>query len=230
MNMCVYQGIERKQFMAIDSVNNSSSNAGLYAGGAAVVGAGAGAAAGYLTKPFLKDGAPTDSFVKKMNEYMLDFLDEDAKKSYNEACENLKKIDNVKNADELKDFIRNNKQECGVVDTLLEQIDEKGFEQSKKELKKGIQTVLDARDKMAKKAFEWSWDSNKGSFVRNAENVTEEGFNAVKKAARSIQGKYAMMYAAIGAGVLGTVGLLCGMLGGSKEQPAQADEKVDMQA
>lgn len=218
--------------MAIDSVNNSSSNAGLYAGGAALVGAGTGAAAGYLTKPFLKDGAPTDSFVKKMNEYMVDSLDEDAKKSYNEACENLKKMDNVKNVDELKDFIRNNKtvQECGVVDALLGEIDKKGFEQSKKELKEGIQIVLDERDKMAKKAFEWSWDSNNKSFVRNAENLTEEGFNAVKKAARSIQGKYAMMYAAIGAGVLGTVGLLCGMLGGSKEQSVQADEKVNMQA
>ena len=43
-------------------------------------------------------------------------------------------------------------------------------------------------------------------------------------------GLYAASGAVLGAGVLGTVGLLCGMLGGSKEQPAQADEKVDMQA
>lgn len=47
--------------MSVDGVNNSS-NAGLYCASGAVLGAGAGAAAGYLTKPFLKDGAPTDSF------------------------------------------------------------------------------------------------------------------------------------------------------------------------
>ena len=227
--MCVFN--ERKdQFMSVDGVNNSS-NAGLYAASGAVLGAGTGVAAGYLTRPFLKDGAPTDSFVKKINENMVALLEEDAKKEYNEAFENIKKLDNVKNLDELKDFVRNNKnlQEAGLVDATLADIDKTGFEQSKKGLKKGIQIVLDLRDEMNKEAFEASWDSNKKSFVHNAEELTLDGFNAVKKAARSIQGKYAMMYGAIGATVLGVVGYLCGGIGANKATP-EAIQKVDKQA
>ena len=51
--------------MAVDRVNGNN-NTALYTGIGAVAGAGAGVAAGYLTKPFLKDGAPTDEFVKKV--------------------------------------------------------------------------------------------------------------------------------------------------------------------
>ena len=104
MNMCVYQGIERKQFMAIDSVNNSSSNAGLYAGGAAVVGAGAGAAAGYLTKPFLKDGAPTDSFMKTLGENLVEdanIMTPMEKKIMTEVVPGLEKMANANNVEEL---------------------------------------------------------------------------------------------------------------------------------
>lgn len=57
--------------MSVDGVNNSS-NAGLYCTSGAVLGAGAGAAAGYLTKPFLKDGAPTDSFIKTLGENLIE--------------------------------------------------------------------------------------------------------------------------------------------------------------
>ena len=92
-----------------------------------------------------------------------------------------------------------------------------------------MQIVLDLRDEMNKEAFEASWDSNKKSFVHNAEELTLDGFNAVKKAARSIQGKYAMMYGAIGATVLGVVGYLCGGIGANKATP-EAIQKVDKQA
>lgn len=51
--------------MAVESVNGSNSNTGLYTSAAALAGGGAGAAAGWYSKPYLKDGAPTDSFIKK---------------------------------------------------------------------------------------------------------------------------------------------------------------------
>ncbi len=56
--------------MSVDSVNNSN-NTALYTASGAVL--GAGVAAGYLTKPFLKDGAPTDEFIKKWRKILQMF-------------------------------------------------------------------------------------------------------------------------------------------------------------
>ena len=213
--------------MSVDGVNNSS-NAGLYAVSGMALGAGAGAAAGYLTKPFLKDGAPTDTFMKKMEENFLNTLDDDFKKQYAEATENVKKLDAIKSADELKEFVRNNKElkKAGMVDTLLAEIDKNGFVKSKEEMKKGVKLVIDAKDNFIIAAFDATWDGNKKEFVHNAELVTSEGFNAIKKAASSIQGKYAAIYGAIGAAVLGVVGYLCGSAG-DKEQPKQATKNLN---
>lgn len=89
--------------MSVDGVNNSS-NAGLYCASGAVLGAGAGAAAGYLTKPFLKDGAPTDSFAKSLGENLIeasDVVSTEQKKFMTEVAPMLEKIKNAKNVDEL---------------------------------------------------------------------------------------------------------------------------------
>ena len=215
--------------MSVESVNNSR-NSGLYAASGAVVGAGAGIATGYLIRPFLKDGAPTDSFVKKIEENLVDTLDESTKAQYAQAKKNIELLDNVKNADELKDFVRNNEELKNVpdlIETVIADIDNKGFETAKNEMKNGIQMVLDAKDAMYKTIFESCWDKNEKKFVHNAEEVTKEGFDAVKKAAKSIQGKYAMIYGAIGAAVLGLGTLLC--CGGKKSsEPAQ--NQVNTQA
>lgn len=80
---------------------------------------------------------------------------------------------------------------------------------------------------MIKEAFNASWDKNAKKFVYDADNIKKEGFDAVKKAAKSIQGKYAMIYGAIGAGVLGLGTLLC--CGGSKKQSEQP-QNIDKQA
>ncbi len=214
--------------MAVDGVNNSNNNTVLYTTGAAVVGGGAGVATAYLTKPFLKDGAPTDSFMKKIEKNIVETLDEDAKKMYADATENIKKIENAKNAEELKEIFKNNAalKETGMLDAMLADIDAKGFETAKAEAKKGVQFVIDTKNEMVKEAFNSSWDKNAKKFVHNAEGITKEGFDAVKKAARSIQGKYAMIYGAIGAGVLGLGTLLCCA---GKKQPKQP-QNIDQQA
>lgn len=88
--------------MSVDGVNNSS-NAGLYCASGAVLGAGAGAAAGYLTKPFLKDGAPTDSFIKSLGENLIEASEAptEYKKFMTEVAPMLEKMSNAKNVDEL---------------------------------------------------------------------------------------------------------------------------------
>ena len=113
-----------------------------------------------------------------------------------------------------------------MLDDMLADIDAKGFETAKAELKKSVQLVIDAKNEMVKEAFNSSWDKNAKKFVHNADEITKEGFEAVKKAAKSIQGKYAMIYGAIGAGVLGLGTLLCC---GGKKQPEQP-QNIDQQA
>lgn len=85
--------------MAVDGVNNANSNTGLYAGSAAVVGGGAGAAYGYFSKPFLKNNEPTDSFIKQVGQNMVKIVPEEAANSINEIA---KQANNAKTVEELK--------------------------------------------------------------------------------------------------------------------------------
>ena len=209
--------------MSVEGINNSNNNAGLYVAGAGLLGAGAGAAAGYYTRPFLKDGAPTDEFVKKVNNNLVENLGEAEKKQYFDAVETIKKLDEVSNVEELKELCRNNEmlKQLAPLDKLLAEIDAIGFEKAKSDIKEGVQISLDVRDELVKDLIDSSWDKNAKKFVHNADEVTKEGFEAVKKAARSIQGKYAAIYGSIGAAVLGLGALLC--CGGKKEQPQNID-------
>ena len=100
--------------MSVDGVNNSN-NAGLYAASGAVLGAGAGVATGYLTKPFLKDGVPKDSFVKALGDNLVDAPDvvsAEQKRVFTEVSPILEKLSNANNAEEL------NKVMAGLVDQM----------------------------------------------------------------------------------------------------------------
>ncbi len=257
--------------MSVESVNNSSSNAGLYASGAALLGAGAGVATGYLTKPFLKDGAPTDSFIKKMNENLKSVMDpelrtiteaaekevnkfqeslmnassvEDMKKVYldfnleqyknvdidtakntlkfsntlldlNEinglSTEQIAKLDAVTNHDELRAFLSE------IFDT---EYAGKNVDEIKNSIKK---ETAEVNRKAAKYTFEMFWDSGKKQFVNCEDGVGA----AIKKAAKSIQGKYAVIDGAIGAAVLGLGTLLCC---GGKKASEPVEKQVNTQA
>ena len=97
--------------MSVSSVNNSNNNAGAYAATAAVVGGGAAGAYGYFSRPFLKDGIPTDKFLKTANEYLKKELPEEGKQ-FLEAMENEGKalddlLKNAKSVDEFKENLIN---------------------------------------------------------------------------------------------------------------------------
>ena len=74
--------------MSVDSVNKNN-NTGLYTTIGTLAGAGAGAAAGYLTRPFLKDGAPTDTFLKKVEANVVKTLSMQAPKEFAETRQKL---------------------------------------------------------------------------------------------------------------------------------------------
>ena len=204
--------------MPVEGVRNLKNNTGLYAIGAGLVGAGAGVAVGYYTRPFLKYGAPTDEFVKKVNNNFVDILDEGGKKRYFDGVEGLKKIDKVGNAEELKELCRNNEliKQFVMLDNIIDAIDEAGFEKVKPGIKEIFQIHMDARKEVIEETFALSWDKNAKKFIHNAEKISKEEFEVVKKTARSIQGKYAAIYGSVGAAVLGLGTLLCS--GGKKSE------------
>lgn len=86
----------------IDRISESNSNTGLYAAGAAVVGGGAGAAAGWYSRPFLKKGEPTDEYVNTAAKKIVKALPE-------EFTTNLKsvvdKFNNAKSTGELRTML-----------------------------------------------------------------------------------------------------------------------------
>ena len=86
---------------SVDNRNNS--NVGLITAGSAIVGGGAGALAGYYSKPWVKDDAPTDTFIKKAGERLLTISGlPNAEKEYFKAMRPM--IDKVKTAKTVEHF------------------------------------------------------------------------------------------------------------------------------
>lgn len=257
--------------MAVDGVNNSNNNIALYTAGAALVGGGTGVAAAYLTKPFLKDGAPTDAFIKKMNENLEAIMTPEEKelaKVIQEGFDNLKKsINDAQSIDELRELmvktstaglddetlkvmkesddvlkdmfksmglaekdygtyseiVKNSNSAEEFRNLLRKDFDNRYAGKTLEEIKNiELSTYKSLNDSAAKSIFNKFWDSSKKTFI----NCEEGAGKAIKKAAKSIQGKYAMIYGAIGAGVLGLATLLCCS---GKKQPEQP-QNIDQQA
>lgn len=253
--------------MSVDGVNNSN-NAGLYAASGAVLGAGAGATAGYLSKPFLKDGLPTDTFIKKMGENIRATIpaehEELAVAMENMLKPNQERLSAAKSVDEFKkiymeascppDMAKNFEEfkQCMLVindrlpeankvvvklvssasnaeefRTLLEEdFDARYSGKSLDVIKNTIKNEsVDYGRKLGTAQFNQYWDSSKKTFVNSEDAVGK----AIKSAAEGFQRKYAMIYGAIGAAILGGIGYLCGGIGANKEAPETA-QKTDIQA
>ena len=93
--------------MSVEGVNNQNNNALSYSAGAASIGAVGGVGAAYLTRPYLTDGAPTDTFIKTINEKCKEALPPELREAANavekqaEAYQNV--INNAKSVDEIKE-------------------------------------------------------------------------------------------------------------------------------
>ena len=86
---------------SVDNRNNG--NVGLITAGSAIVGGGAGALAGYYSKPWVKDDAPTDTFIKKAGERVVNASDiPDAQKEVFKNASSM--IDKMKNAKTVEEF------------------------------------------------------------------------------------------------------------------------------
>lgn len=88
---------------SVDSRNNS--NTGLITAGSAIVGGGSGALIGYYSKPWVKDGAPTDTFIKKAGEKLLSettSIPQEQKELLRNAQSMIDKMKNAKTVEEFR--------------------------------------------------------------------------------------------------------------------------------
>ncbi|MBR6301901.1 hypothetical protein IKR55_04095 [bacterium] len=219
----------------VEGVNNNNSNAGMYALGAGVLGAGAGVTTAYLTKPYLKNGEPTDAFIKKFSDNIIDLLPEsDEKNEFMKMKKAAAAIKKAKSFEELKEVCVHYGSEYKDMDIkdILKELDIECEGKDFKEIKKTITAKLNKIETGGgKEVFEMFWDAEKKSFIKleeNADAKLKEAAAVVKKAAKSIQGKYALIYGSIAAAVLAAGTYLATM--GKKPAEAIPAEKVDVQA
>lgn len=269
--------------MPVDSVKSSNSNVGLYAAGAAVVGGGAGAAAGWYSRPFLKKGEPTDEYINTTGKKILKSLPEEFSTGIKSAVD---KFNNAKSTEDLRtmmtdliktaykntDFdtarallavqndrltslglnsfkaeeLANVKNKDDIAELFGKVFDRtfegKSLDQVKSTIKGG---VLELKNSAIKGVFDLLWNPDKKEFsqglaaqfndykaildrnpqfkefMENVANVSEKITKVFSGAANNIKGKYAAIYGAIGAAVLGLGTLLC--FGGKKAE--QVDSK-----
>jgi hypothetical protein len=222
--------------MAVDSVNNN--NAGLYAVGGAVLGAGAGVGTAYLTRPFLKNGEPTDEFIKETEKNLINQLPDDAKRQKKELDMYYRKVNRASSLGELKTIVKDHiianlrdvqvaedetyaQAKEAVADTMWQQYEGRSLDGIKRAINSEAQESKNLMKKSIISAFDICWDSTDKQFISQADPELDIFSKSFKKVAKSIQGKYALIYGAIGAGVLGLAGYICGSSG-----KTQAPEKV----
>ena len=198
--------------MAVDSVNNTSNNAGMYALGAgAATGIGAGAY-GYYSKSYLKDGEIKDSFVRKVENQILEAdkdIAPDEKQMYKDSLKFYDDIKNAKDADSLKNVVKNSQffkdfveKTGGTVEEAVKDIDEKGFANAKSVLEDGVKPVIELRDSLFKSIINECFDeSKKLKFDEN--KITKEAFQIVEKAVKDVNMKAAGIWGGATAAVVG---------------------------
>ena len=188
--------------------NNINNNAAAYTTAGTVTGAGIGIATGYLTRPYLKNGTMTDEFAKKVNSKLAEELElsSELKEATNVVKDKLSSLKNAQNFDELKQVLMGT---C-----FAEDLDEKFKGKTLEEAKSAIMDDIKAYEKQVRDLlFKPHWDSAKKKFI-NCEDMVGK---ALKKTASSIQGKYAAIYGAVGAAVLGGITYLCTRKGNSEQ-------------
>lgn len=87
--------------MSIDGVNNVNNNSALYAAGAGLAGGAAGGAVGYYTKSILKNGEPTDTFISKAGQNLVNMIPKEVLADMNNMSsqvEHAKSIEDIKAA------------------------------------------------------------------------------------------------------------------------------------
>lgn len=261
--------------MSVNSTKNNVNKERLIASSATALIAGAGwAVAAYNSKPWLKNGMPSDAFLKEVEKNLVGKTDKETVKSvklletYKSDIMKASSIENIADAQlkfyanrtsgntfkEIKSLVKSDMYESlkhgfigdGLVDTMLDclndvkrasnmnelrnvmidyiEINNEGY--SLKKIKRFYKTIIEESQEIsgyksfnetAKKAISSAYDAKTQKFVFNTENITDEMFRAVKKAAKGMQTRTAALCGILGAAVFGAAAFLMTKSGVSKK-------------
>lgn len=188
--------------------------------GGAVVGGGIGAYLGNKKNPYItKNGEIADTFAKNAYEKYINGTTGAGKEAYNGSLEILKKIDNIKTTDELKNLLNANKEAANDIcaelkqtpDEFLSKVSQDNLNANKKVIKEKINAGNNTRFQDMKNQIQACWDKDKKKFVKN-DNVKDDVFKAIKKSTSGVKNKIIAKYAAIGAAIAGVTGFIIGKI------------------
>lgn len=182
--------------------------------GSLLVGGGIGAAIASCKTPYLtKSGEISDTFARTTFENYINRTAESGKEAY-EGCLNiLKKIDNIKNPEELKALMDANKEAgkeiCNEMkqtpEEFLSNITKENLNENKKVIKDKITATNNSRYQNIKNQIQACWDKENKKFIKK-DTVKEEVYQTIKNSTTKMKGKVIAKYAAIGAGIGGVLG------------------------
>lgn len=207
--------------------NQRKSHPSLLAGGiAAVVGAGGGVIVGSKINPYMKNGVPTDKFAKLSYDRFVKSASDDVRQSYDQYKEVLKKIDKVKDADQLRTLMNNNPEASKVVSEPLHKetaeflslVNETNLSSNKTIIKDGMKNAINARHADMKNNISSCWDA--GKFVK-PDGMDDKMFEAIQKTTKRVKAGCIAKWAGISAAVLGVATFVIHKIIRNKKESAQ---------
>lgn len=182
--------------------------------GMMTLGAVGGGTVGYFKHryPVSADGVVADTFAKNVFEANLkNNVPEKNKKFFKELNAVLNKIDKIKNVEDYKKLLKQNKnlieeQYKGIsFETTLNSLTPDNLKTNKTALKEALQKIMDYEMVKTKNAIKLGWNSDSKKFVKTEAFKDDKLFDIIKKTKSNHQWKKALKYGGITAGVLGAL-------------------------
>lgn len=211
-----------------------------YTFGGLALGAGAGALIGYKTNPYItKKGDVVNSFAQKSFDLFINKNDDTAKKVYNETKNVLESLNCVKTPEDLRTLMNKNKEFFKDMCKELKQTPEQYIRTITEDNLKANTEAISARAKAMnnsklqsfKNQIQACWDKTRKEF-RKSSDVSQDAFDAIKKASSEGKNKLIAKYAIIGGISTALVGFISyhAVKFIKNRKQAQAMAQVQMQA
>lgn len=182
---------------------------------AGMLGVIVGAPAGLIAarkNPHFKNGTASDTFVKTAYDKYVNKFPDKGKEGYDQTNEVLKKIDKIKNTDELKTLLSNNKKAADEISTalnsttdeFLSNITDKSLSKNKKTIKEKLKAANTTRFQEMENYINSCWDAGKKKLVK-PDNMDDDLFKVIKKTNKRVRAKAKAKYAGIAAAIGGVV-------------------------
>ena len=208
-----YQEVQAVDYTQATPKQASSVSVGIKTG---LVGAAAGALVSLKHNPIIdKAGEISSEYVVKTYEKYLENSKDEVKKAYEQSIELIKKIDNAKSPDELRNLLKTYPDAVDFIakdlkktpDKFLKNINRWNLGRNKKTLKNRLKSANELRYQDIKNQIQACWDSEAKKFVKS-ENVSDSVYEALKNVKNSAKAKAAGKKALVVGGIAAVGGFI----------------------